>query len=233
MANNKFCGMEKLSLVDYEGKLACTLFTEGCNFRCPFCHNGPLVLDCNNFYLEDEEILDYLTKRKKHLDAVVITGGEPTLLIGLDQKLRKIKQLGYLIKLDTNGSNYEVLKKLIDEKLIDYVAMDIKNSFEKYLVTIDITNINILNNVKKSINLLMSNVIDYEFRTTLVEEFHSKEDINEIGKMIKGAKRIYLQKFVDREGCIKKGLHEVQIKNALEFKCILENYLQNVYLRGY
>lgn len=232
--NNKFYGIEKLSLVDYDGKVSCTLFTSGCNFRCPFCHNGDLVVNTqNNVPIDDEEIFYYLEKRKKQLDAVVITGGEPTLMVNLEENIQKIKQLGYLVKLDTNGSNYECLKKLIDKGLVDYVAMDIKNSIDDYFNIIGVSNQNLLENVKKSIELLKQNVIDYEFRTTLVNEFHNEKNIEEIGKLLQGAKKIYLQKFVNREGCISQGLSEVEIKKALEFKCILEQYLQNVYLRGY
>lgn len=234
MINNKFYGIEKLSLVDFDGKVACTLFTSGCNFRCAFCHNKDLVI--NNEYnipLEDNEIFEYLEKRKKQLDAVVITGGEPTLMKNLQENISKIKSMGYLVKLDTNGSNYECLKNLIDKKLIDYVAMDIKNSIEEYNNIICINNKEIINNVKKSIELLKQNVIDYEFRTTLVNEFHNEKNIEEIGKLLNGSKKIYLQKFVNREGCITQGLNEVEIKKALEFKCILEKYVSNVNLRGY
>ena len=132
MINNKFVGIEKLSLVDYEGKLACTLFTNGCNFKCPFCHNSSLVIKDNYSYIEDEEILSYLQKRTKQLDAVVITGGEPTLMPNLIEKIKEIKKLGYLIKLDTNGSNPEIIKQLVENRLIDYIAMDIKNSLNNY-----------------------------------------------------------------------------------------------------
>ncbi len=234
MINNKFSGIEKLSLVDFEGKIACTLFTLGCNFKCHFCHNKDLVIINNNsLYIEDEEIFSYLDKRKKQLDAVVITGGEPTLKINLKDDLKRIKDLGYLIKLDTNGSNYNVLKQLIDEKLIDYVAMDIKSSIDEYYDIIDIKNEIILDNVMKSIELLKSNIIDYEFRTTLVNEFHNEQNIEKIGLLLNGCKKIYLQKFVNREGCINQNLSEVNELKALKFKNILNKYIDNVYLRGY
>ena len=151
----------------------------------------------------------------------------------LQENISKIKSMGYLVKLDTNGSNYECLKNLIDKKIIDYVAMDIKNSIEEYNNIICVNNKEIINNVKKSIELLKQNVIDYEFRTTLVNEFHNEKNIDEIGKLLNGSKTIYLQKFVNREGCITQGLNEVEIKKALEFKCILEKYVSNVNLRGY
>lgn len=234
MSNDKFYGIEKLSLVDYEGKLACTLFTGGCNFRCPFCHNASLVIDLKNVdSITDEEILSYLEKRKKTIDAVVITGGEPTLMPSIAQKVKLFKDMGYLVKLDTNGSNYEVLKELVNKNLIDYVAMDVKNSIDCYKNTAGINNDDILNNVIKSIKFLKDNNIDYEFRTTLVEELHSSESIEEMGKMLKGSKRLFLQKFNDKGTCIKNNLHEVEIKKALEYKCILEKYIQIVQMRGY
>ena len=233
MINNKFMGIEKLSLVDYEGKLACTLFTNGCNFKCPFCHNSSLVTNYdNNNYIEDEEIYLYLEKRKKQIDAVVITGGEPTLMPNLIEHITKIKQLGYLVKLDTNGTNPDIIKKLLDLNLIDYIAMDIKNSYNKYDVTTGIKNIS-LDNIKQSINLILNCNIDYEFRTTLVKEYHNEEDIKEIALMIKGAKTHFLQCFIDKGTCIKNDLHEVSKEDALKFKQILEHTISYVSLRGY
>ena len=232
MINNKFVGIEKLSLVDYEGKLVCTLFTNGCNFKCPFCHNSSLVIKDNYSYIEDEEILSYLQKRTKQLDAVVITGGEPTLMSNLIDKIKEIKQLGYLIKLDTNGSNPEIIKQLVENELIDYIAMDIKNSFEKYSLTTGISDIN-LDNIKQSIDYIMNCGIDYEFRTTLVKEFHTEEDFRKISNIINGAKNYFLQCFVDRGECIKENLHKVDKEQALYFKTLLEDNIVNVKLRGY
>ena len=230
--NNKFVGMEKLSLVDYEGKLACTLFTAGCNFKCPFCHNRDLVINNNIVYLEDEEILSYLEKRKRQLDAVVITGGEPTLLIDLEDKIKKIKELGFLVKLDTNGSNPHIIKQLVENKLIDYIAMDIKNGLSKYNITIGYNNYK-LDNIKESINYIMNCGIDYEFRTTLVKEFHEANDIKEISELIKGSKKYFLQCFMDNGHCIENNLHKVEKEEALEFKKILENNIEIVKLRSY
>jgi pyruvate formate lyase activating enzyme len=232
MINNKFVGMEKLSLVDYEGKLACTLFTNGCNFKCPFCHNSSLVIKDNYNYIEDEEILSYLQKRTKQLDAVVITGGEPTLMSNLIDQIKKIKQLGFLIKLDTNGSNPDTIKYLVENKLIDYIAMDIKNSFEKYSLTTGINNINI-DNIKNSINYIMNCGIDYEFRTTLVKDHHSEQDITNISNLIKNCKKYYLQKFNDNENCISAGLNSIDKKTAEHYKNILTKNIPNTYLRGY
>ena len=173
-------GLQKLTLLDYPEKTACTLFTAGCNFRCPFCHNAALVthIDNSNFFTE-EYVLDYLKKRKGVLDGVCITGGEPLLHKDLPEFIKKVKALGYLIKLDTNGSYPERLQSLIDDGLIDYVAMDIKNTHEKYLATADCSD-DELQNVIKSVEILKQNKIDYEFRTTVVKEYHDAEDIKKI-----------------------------------------------------
>lgn len=232
MINNKFVGIEKLSLVDYPGKLACTLFTNGCNFKCPFCHNSSLVVKENYGYIEDEEIYSYLQKRKKQIDGVVITGGEPTLMSNLIDQIKKIKQLGFLIKLDTNGSNPKIIKYLVENKLIDYIAMDIKNSFDKYHLTIGVENID-LENIKQSIDYIMTCGIDYEFRTTLVKELHNENDIIEISNIIKGAKKYFLQCFVDIGECIKDNLHKIEKEEALKYKKILEKNIEKVLLRGY
>lgn len=232
--NNEFYGMEKMSLVDFDGKISATLFTGKCNFRCPFCHNASLVLDCDNYQpLSNEEYLGYLKKRQGIIDAVVISGGEPTLLPSLVTRIKEIKQLGYLVKLDTNGTNVNVLRTLVDNKLIDYVAMDVKNSLDMYLETSGINNYNLVNKVEETINYLKENHIDYEFRTTLVQEFHSDESIQKLGLLLQGAKVLYLQKFVDKGGCIKQNLHEISEEKALEYKCLLEKYIPNVKLRGY
>lgn len=229
----EFAGLQKISLVDYEGKVACTLFTAGCNFRCPFCHNSDLVIYAKNVnYIPFDEILDYLNKRKGMLDAVVITGGEPTLMPDLKEKLYEIKKLGYKIKLDTNGTNPDIVKELVDLKLIDYVAMDIKNSYEGYSKTIGLESYD-SDKILESINYLLSGEVDYEFRTTLVREFHSDEDIKNIAKMIQGAKRYYLQEFKNSGHCIDSSLHEVPLNDAMRFKSILLPYIKEVKLRGY
>ena len=229
----EFAGLQKISLVDYEGKVACTLFTAGCNFRCPFCHNSDLVIYAKNVnYIPFDEILDYLNKRKGMLDAVVITGGEPTLMPDLKEKLYEIKKLGYKIKLDTNGTNPDIVKELVDLKLIDYVAMDIKNSYEAYSKTIGLESYD-SNKILESINYLLSGEVDYEFRTTLVKEFHSDEDIKNIAKMIQSAKRYYLQEFKNSDHCIESSLHEVPLNDAMRFKSILLPYIKEVKLRGY
>lgn len=228
--NSIFCGIEKLSLVDFDGKLSCTLFTGGCNYRCPFCHNSPLIKE--QPFLDLNEILDYLNKRKKMLDAVVISGGEPTLHKELPEILKLIKELGYIIKLDTNGTNPKMLKELIDNKLIDYVAMDIKGSLNNYHLITGVNN-PLLENIKESINILTKSNIDYEFRTTLVKEYHTLDVINEMKELLKGTKKLYLQKFVLRETCLDQSLNEVDINLAKQYKEILEQAIEIVYLRGY
>ena len=228
--NSIFCGIEKLSLVDFDGKLSCTLFTGGCNYRCPFCHNSPLIKE--HPFLDLNEILDYLNKRKKMLDAVVISGGEPTLHKELPEILKLIKELGYIIKLDTNGTNPKMLKELIDNKLIDYVAMDIKGSLNNYHLITGVNN-PLLENIKESINILTKSNIDYEFRTTLVKEYHTLDVINEMKELLKGTKKLYLQKFVLRETCLDQSLNEVDINLAKQYKEILEQAIEIVYLRGY
>ncbi len=224
-------GLDKMSLLDYEDKISCVLFYKACNFRCPFCHNGLTVLEAEDEILFDAA-LDYLKSRKGLLDAVVFTGGEPTLEPNLKNHIKRVKELGFLIKLDTNGTNPEVVKELLDENLLDYIAMDIKNSEEKYSLTTGVKNVNI-DKIKESISLIMNSGVPYEFRTTLVDEFHKVEDMDGLGQLIKDAPILYLQKFVEREGCIQKGLHEVSEEQANEFKKVLLKYVKQVELRGY
>lgn len=225
-------GIDKLSLLDYEDKVSVVLFSQACNFRCPFCHNGESVLNAQN-ELDFDEILAYLKTRTGLVDAVVFSGGEPTLEPDLEVKIKSVKSLGFLIKLDTNGTNPVLLEKLIDEGLIDYVAMDIKNSPSLYAKTSGVTNIN-LDNIRKSISIIMKKAPDYEFRTTLVKEFHEHIDYDAFFELIKGAKKLYLQKFVDREGCIIKGLHDVDEMEATKLRdYLLSKGLDFVTLRGY
>ena len=224
-------GLDKMSLLDYEDKISCVLFYKACNFRCPFCHNGLTVLEAEDEFLF-EAVLEYLKSRKGLLDAVVFTGGEPTLEPHLKEHIKLVKELGFLIKLDTNGTNPETLKDLIDSNLLDYVAMDIKNSEEKYPLTTGVKHVD-MDKIKQSINILMTSGVPYEFRTTLVDEFHNEEDMDSMGLLIKGAKHLYLQKFVERDGCIQKGLHEVKEEQANKYKNILIKYIDEVELRGY
>ena len=226
-----FVGIDKFSLLDFEDRISCVLFCKPCNYRCPFCHNGTTVLEAETV-IPFEDILEYLESRKGLIDAVVVSGGEPTLMPDLKEKIIKLKQLGFLIKLDTNGTNPEVVKDLYENHLIDYVAMDIKNSFVKYAMTVGVKNA-FLDKISQTIKFLMTSGIDYEFRTTLIDEFHNEQDMRDIAETIKGAKRLYLQKYVDRESCIAHGYHEVSKEKAERFVDILKGSIEQVELRGY
>lgn len=226
-----FVGIDKLSLLDYADYVACVVFAPKCNFRCPFCHNGESVLD-SSYSISMDEIVKYLNERKGILDAVVVSGGEPTLMDDIVDKIRVFKSLGLKIKLDSNGTNPDVIEKLLNENLLDYIAMDIKNSEEKYPLTCGCKIVN-MKNIKKSIQIIMNSGIDYEFRTTLVKEFHNKDDMKGIGELIKGSKKLFLQKFVDREGVIQKGLHPISLEEASSYKDILSSHIREVNLRGY
>ena len=225
-------GFEKLSLLDYDNKISAVIFFGGCNLRCPFCQNFDLVMmpdTCEIIPFDD--VYSYLNKRKGVLDAVVFTGGEPTLEKDLKEMIRKVKELGYLIKLDSNGTNPNKLKELVEEGLIDYIAMDIKNSFTSYEKTSGVPLK--LEKIKESIEYIMSCGVDYEFRTTIIDEYHSEDDFKEIATMIKGAKKYRLQKFVDHGTCLIDGLHEVPLEKANRFIEILKPFIDNVDLRGY
>ena len=228
----EFYGIEKLSLVDFDQKISCTLFTSACNFRCPFCHNSSLVISNDAPSISKEAIYKYLKSRVGILDAVVITGGEPTLHPDLVDEIRKIKELGYLIKLDTNGTNPEMVKLLVNEHLVDFIAMDIKNSQEKYALTTGLKSLD-LTKINETIEFLKEDHIPYEFRTTLINEYHTKEDIEKIGIWLKGARSYRLQRFIDNEYCIKHGLHEVNKNDAEEFLSIASKYINDVKLRSY
>ncbi|MBO5734864.1 MAG: anaerobic ribonucleoside-triphosphate reductase activating protein [Clostridia bacterium] len=197
-------GFQKLTLLDFPGKVACIVFTPGCNFRCPFCHNASLVTHIDGERIEEEEILSYLKKRQGLLDGVVVTGGEPTLQGDLADFLGKVKALGYAVKLDTNGTSPEKLKTLVEKGLVDYVAMDIKNTAAKYPVTAGCGSA-VLGKVEESIDFLLADTVDYEFRTTVTAELHTPQDIGDIAKRIKGAKRYFLQNFIDSGDIVSPG----------------------------
>ncbi len=186
-------GIQKFSLIDYPGKICAIVFTQGCNFRCPYCHN-PELINPGRSIISEDELLSFLEKRKGRLDAVEITGGEPTLQNDLVASLKRIKEMGYSVKLDTNGSRPEVIEKLIESRVVDYLAMDIKAPLEKYreITCSDIDP----DRIRDSIDLIMGSRLDNEFRTTIVKSQLSKEDILEIGRLIKGARLYVLQKFV-------------------------------------
>lgn len=222
-------GVQKVTLLDYPGKVACEIFTQGCNFECPFCQNSGLIPITNTGEFSEEEIFEYLNLRKNILDGVVITGGEPTVQKDLKSFIKKIKDLGLLVKLDTNGGNPKVLQELIDEKLVDYVAMDIKNIFNKYNITAG-KKIN-LDNIKKSIEILKASKIDYEFRTTIIKEMHSLDDIINICKLVGNAK-YYLQNFEDSENVIDHSLHGFSREELLFIDKYLKDVFPNVEIRA-
>ena len=222
-------GFQKMTMLDYPGKVACTIFTYGCNFRCPFCHNATLVIDEASLLSEDE-ILSYLNKRKGILDGVCITGGEPLLQKDIFEFLEKVRKTGLLVKLDTNGSYPEKLKEAIDRGLVDYVAMDIKASWENYSKVADV-NVKI-QDIEKSIQILLENKVDYEFRTTVVRELHTIEDFKKISEWIKGAKRYFLQCFKDNENLIGNNLSAYTPRELEGFLEVLKNNIDKVSLRG-
>lgn len=225
----KICGIQKVSLVDFNGHICSTLFTSGCNFACPFCHNAGLVKGIEES-IPTEDILDYLQKRKNVIDSVCISGGEPTLHPDLPEFLKTIKEMGYLIKLDTNGTNLEMLKYLVENKLIDYIAMDIKNSLEKYNLTIDR---GYTLAIQSTVDYIKSCGLPYEFRTTLVKEFHEEKDMYSIAELLNGAQLYYLQKFEDSGNCLQNGLHAIDRDTATHFQDILSKTIKNTHLRGY
>ena len=226
-------GLQKLSLVDFPDNLAATIFLNGCNFRCPFCHNAGLVLPSqlqNNYCIED--VLDFLKTRKGKLDGICITGGEPLINKDILDLIAPIKEMGFNVKLDTNGSFPDLLLKIIDSGLIDYVAMDIKNSKEKYPLTVGIENYDV-KPICESVEILKSDIIDYEFRTTVVNELHDKDDFVSIGEWINGAKRYFLQTFVDSGNLINGSSLSAPSKAEIEaFASIMRGYTQYVGIRG-
>jgi pyruvate formate lyase activating enzyme len=189
----KIAGLIKNSLIDYPEKITAIVFTQGCNFRCPYCHNPDLVeINSKNHLIPESEIFKFLEKRKGLLDAVTITGGEPTLQKDLKQFIAKVKRMGYKVKLDSNGTNPVFLKEILDEGNVDYVAMDIKNCPEKYDKVVGPVD---MENIQKSIYIIMHSGLEYEFRTTVLPKLHKNEDFENIGKMIKGANKYFIQNF--------------------------------------
>ena len=228
----KISGLQKLTLLDFPGKIACTVFTSGCNFRCPFCHNASLVNGSNKENISEEEFFDFLDKRKGILEGVCITGGEPTLQKDLKDFIIKVKSMGFLVKLDTNGYKPELLSDLIDSNLLDYVAMDIKNSKEKYGLTVDIENFD-LAPILKSIDILINSKIEYEFRTTVVKELHNESDIIKISEWIKNSKKYFLQGFID-SGDILNGSFNGYDENTMKNLLILsQESIKHTELRGF
>ena len=225
-------GLQKMTLLDFPGKVACTVFTGGCNFRCPFCHNALLVtkLPEKPDYTEDE-ILSFLEKRIGLLDGVAITGGEPLLNPDIVDFIRKIRDMGYAVKLDTNGSFPERLKAIVSEGLVDYVAMDIKNRREKYAETVGLKNLD-LSKIEESVEFLKSGAVDYEFRTTVVKQFHTVEDIRAAAEWISGVKRYFLQNFVDSGELICEEVCGVDKETMLKMKSAAADFVPQTEIRG-
>ena len=233
MSNEIFAGLQKLTLLDFPGYVACTLFTRGCNMRCPFCHNSSLVTraDKQKMY-SNEEIMGFLKKRKGILDGVAITGGEPTLMCALPDFMAEVRKLGYKIKLDTNGTNPEMLSSIIERRLVDYVAMDIKNSREKYGQTVGYTADYDLSKIDESISILMSDKVDFEFRTTISRTFHTENDVVKIGEWLAGKEKFFLQQFKDSGDIIGCG---IEAYSEDEMKSLLDKilpFVPNAQLRG-
>jgi pyruvate formate lyase activating enzyme len=224
-------GLQKMTLLDFPGRVACTVFLGGCDLRCPFCHNAELIDGTAEPVMDENELLAFLEKRKGLLEGVAFTGGEPTLRRDLPDLLRKIKAMGYPIKLDTNGMHPDRLKAMLDEGLLDYVAMDIKNSPERYARTAGLEEMD-LGPVRESVSLLMEGRCEYEFRTTTVAELHDGESFRKIGEWIRGAERYYLQKFTDRETVPFEGFHAPAEEQMIEYRDIVREYVPAAEIRG-
>ncbi len=225
-------GLQKLTLLDYPGHTACTVFSPGCNLRCPFCHNALLVeKDPDLPQISPEELLDFLQKRQGLLDGVCFTGGEPLLQKDIAEVMRQVKDLGFQIKLDTNGFLPQRLAALLDEGLVDMVAMDIKNSPQKYAQSAGLPLVD-LSPVQESIQMLIQGNTDYEFRTTVVKELHQPEDMLAIGHWLKGAKAYFLQAFVDSGQLLQTGYHGLDAQTMQEYLALVKPLLPSAQLRG-
>ena len=227
-----FSGFQKLTLLDFPGKVACTLFTSGCNLRCPFCHNASLVthIDNTNIY-KKEEIISYLKKRSGILEGVCISGGEPLLQPDIEGFIKEVKDLGFLVKLDTNGFFPDKLISLVEKGLIDYVAVDFKSSYENYGLATGIENLDIAP-FKRTVEFLLSGKVEFEFRTTVVAGIHKTQDIVEIAKTIKGAKRYFLQSFVDSGDLIGDGFCAFSPTEMEKMAVLARDFVPNTEIRG-
>ncbi len=225
-------GMQKLTLLDYPGKTACLLFTQGCNFRCPFCHNKDLLENNKpDMSVSEEEVFNYLKKRKGILDGVCITGGEPLLQKDIEAFIKKIKEMGFKVKLDTNGSCPATLKKLIENNLLDYIAMDVKDDFNSYDKTSGIAMINI-ENIKKSIAIIENSNVEYEFRTTVVKELHNYSHLANICEYIGKNAKYYIQNYRDCDTVLESGLTGFSETELLDIEKKLKVTYPNVMIRG-
>ena len=233
----KIAGLQKMTLLDYPGKVACTVFLPGCNFCCPFCHNAELLDGTISPVVDDGELLEFLEKRRGVLDAVCVSGGEPTLHPGLGDLLRAIKDMGYLVKLDTNGYRPDVLKQLAADGVLDYVAMDIKNSPPKYAVTAGVNMLD-LTALEESIAFLMTGELDYEFRTTVAAQLHDAQSVREMGQWLltlsggMKIRRFFLQPFVDRDTVVYSGLSAPTEEELNHYILCMEPFAEMAEIRG-
>ena len=226
------CGLQKLTLLDFPNHTACTVFTGGCNYRCPFCQNSALVLHPETEPgISEAEFFAFLEKRRGLLDGVAITGGEPTLQPDLREFILNIRSMGFAVKLDTNGSRFSVLSALIAEGLLDYVAMDIKNSPEFYVETVGVSDFR-ADDVFQSVDLLLRGTVPYEFRTTIVEELHSVDAVADIAAWIRGASHYYLQSFEDSGDILQEGLHACTLDSLKSMLAAASIYVPSAELRG-
>ena len=224
-------GLQKMTLLDFPGRVACTVFLGGCDFRCPYCHNFELADGTAKPVMDDGELFAFLEKRRGLLDGVAITGGEPCLHPGLPELMRKVRAMGYAVKLDTNGAHPDRLEAILSEGLADYVAMDIKNSPEKYARTAGLKEMD-LAPVRRSVSLLMKGDADYEFRTTVVDELHEKADFEAIGAWIAGARRYFLQAFTDRDSVPFANLHAPSVERLKAYAAVAARFVPETKLRG-
>ena len=227
----KIHGIMKMSLLDFPGYVAATVFLGGCDMRCPFCHNFELTDYNAPAIWEEADLFKFLDTRKRLLDGVAFTGGEPLLRKDLPEVIRKIREMGFKIKLDTNGNHPEKLIALVEEGLLDYVAMDIKNSPEKYPLTCGVPDFS-MDNVRRSVDFLLSGKVPYEFRTTVVKNYHTREDMENIGKWISGADKYFLQGFVERDTVPVEGLSACSEEQMKVFLDIVKPYVKEAGLRG-
>lgn len=227
----KLCGLQKTTLLDFPGHVAATVFTGGCNFRCPFCHNSELLgNDAPPAYTE-EEVLRFLSRRAGILEGVAITGGEPTLQPDLRDFILRVRDLGFLIKLDTNGTRPDVLKSLCHDGLVDYVAMDIKTCKERYPAVAGIPSVNMAL-IEESVDFLKGGSVPYEFRTTVVKELHTADDFEKIGPWIEGCPNYYLQNFIDSENVLEQGFSSCSKEELLSYLKIVTPWVGQASLRG-
>ena len=227
----KLHGLQKMTLLDFPGRVACTVFLGGCDFRCPFCHNFELADGTAKPVMDSNEFLSFLSKRKGLLDGVAFTGGEPLLHPDLPELMAAIRKEGFSIKLDTNGFHPDRLEEVLKRNLVDYVAMDVKNSPEKYALTCGVETLD-LARIRESVSLLKNGKTDYEFRTTVVKEFHEAGDFEAIGKEIAGAKRYFLQKFTDRDTVPFRNLSAPSPEEMKTYAKIARRYVPETRLRG-